>query len=101
MECDCSEGGRFTCSRVRPERTFSLRAYSPSTNRCLHLLNIPSRRTPNAWHHPRPQTRFMRGTLMGRRVHAVVRRFRLRINQHMTALVEFLIFTAFVYYGFI
>ena len=26
----------------------------------------------NAWHHPRPDTMYMRGTLKGRRVHAVI-----------------------------
>jgi hypothetical protein len=29
---------------------------------------------PNARHHPRPDTMYMRGTLKGRRVHAVVGR---------------------------
>ena len=48
----------------------------------------PDFEAPNARHHPRPCSRFMRGTLMGRRVHAVVRPRRLRtISQLWSAAI--------------
>jgi hypothetical protein len=42
----------------------------------LSIIIVPtlSRKVPNARHHPRPNATYMRGTVMGRRVQAVVGR---------------------------
>ena len=70
---------RATLWAVAFSRLLDRRLMSPVNPRYLNARDSRSVLTPfsqsgsNAMHHPRPYSTYMRGTLQGRRVHAVVR----------------------------